>query len=107
MSFFESAPRFPKDAIFALTAKYNDDLSLVKANLGQGSYRDEDGLPWVLPSVREARRRVANRKLDHEYLPILGLQEFRTAVCKLVFGADAYALIQHRVGFRGFREKSS
>ncbi|KAL2434878.1 Aspartate aminotransferase, mitochondrial [Exophiala dermatitidis] len=97
MSFFESAPLFPKDAIFALTAQYNNDASPVKVNLGQGSYRDENGLPWVLPSVREARRRVSSRKLDHEYLPILGLQNFRSAVGELVLGSEAYAAIGNRL----------
>ncbi|KAL2398606.1 Aspartate aminotransferase, mitochondrial [Exophiala dermatitidis] len=97
MSFFESAPLFSKDAIFALTAQYNNDASPVKVNLGQGSYRDENGLPWVLPSVREARRRVSSRKLDHEYLPILGLQNFRSAVGELVLGSEAYAAIGNRL----------
>lgn len=97
MSFFESAPLFPKDAIFALTAQYNNDASPVKVNLGQGSYRDENGLPWVLPSVREARRRVSSQKLDHEYLPILGFQNFRSAVGELVLGSEAHAAIGNRV----------
>lgn len=97
MSFFESAPLFPKDAIFALTAQYNNDASPVKVNLGQGSYRDENGLPWVLPSIREARRRVSSQKLDHEYLPILGFQNFRSAVGELILGSEAHAAIGNRV----------
>ncbi|KIW91458.1 uncharacterized protein Z519_08354 [Cladophialophora bantiana CBS 173.52] len=43
MSFFETAPRLPEDAVFALTTEYRDDLSPMKVNLGQGSYRNEDG----------------------------------------------------------------
>ncbi|OAG41879.1 hypothetical protein AYO21_03882 [Fonsecaea monophora] len=97
MSFFEPAPRIPKDAIFALTAKYNDDPAPVKVNLGQGSYRDENGLPWVLPAVRRARRRLTGPSLDHEYLPILGLPEFRSAVAELVFGSGAYRELRHRI----------
>ncbi|KAL5343908.1 pyridoxal phosphate-dependent transferase [Aspergillus crustosus] len=49
-SVFSSAPRIPADAIFALTAEYLADPSLQKVNLGQGTYRDNNGQPWVLPS---------------------------------------------------------
>lgn len=98
MSVFESAPLFPKDAIFALTAQYNHDPSPVKVNLGQGSYRDGTGLPWVLPSVRESRRRLSGgQKLHHEYLPILGLPEFRSAVGKTLLGAQAHIAIESKV----------
>ncbi|KAJ9653769.1 Aspartate aminotransferase, cytoplasmic, partial [Coniosporium apollinis] len=64
-SFFSSTPRIPKDAIFALTAQYKSDSSPIKVNLGQGTYQDDAGQPWILPAVAEARRRVQNRKLDH------------------------------------------
>ncbi|KAJ9642799.1 Aspartate aminotransferase, cytoplasmic [Knufia peltigerae] len=98
MSVFESAPLFPKDAIFALTAQYNHDPSPVKVNLGQGSYRDGTGLPWVLPSVRESRRRLSGgQKLHHEYLPILGLPEFRSAVGKTLLGAQAHIAIESKL----------
>ncbi|EXJ71670.1 uncharacterized protein A1O5_05478 [Cladophialophora psammophila CBS 110553] len=95
--FFAAAPRLPKDAIFALTAECRDDLSPVKVNLGQGSYHDENGFPWVLPAVCRARRRLARLDLDHEYLPILGLPEFRAAAAELVFGTESYAAIRPRI----------
>lgn len=96
-SVFASAPRIPKDAIFALTAQYKEDVSPVKVNLGQGAYRDNEAMPWVLPSVAQARRKVHDRKLDHEYLPILGLPEFRKAASRLVLGSQSYASISSRV----------
>ena len=96
-SIFASAPRIPKDAIFALTAQYTQDPSPAKVNLGQGAYRDNEAQPWILPSVAEARRRVFNRKLDHEYLPILGLAEFRDAASRLVMGSSNYASMSSRV----------
>jgi hypothetical protein len=98
-SFFKSARRIPRDPIFALTEKYNHDESPLKVNLGQGAYRDENGSPWTLPSVAEARRRLASGKLDHEYLPILGLTEFRMAACKLALGLKTFAATRHRVSF--------
>ncbi|KAK5023283.1 Aspartate aminotransferase, cytoplasmic [Exophiala sideris] len=96
-SVFGTAPRVPKDAIFSLTAKYNDDQSSVKVNLGQGTYRDERGRPWVLPSVLEARSKIITSNLDHEYLPILGLSEFRRSACELALGSERFGAIQNRL----------
>ncbi|KAJ0421731.1 pyridoxal phosphate-dependent transferase [Aspergillus carlsbadensis] len=87
MSLFTSAPHIPADAIFALTAEYIADPSPHKVNLGQGTYRDDHGQPWVLPAVREARRiLLEERGLQHEYLPILGLPGLRAKTAELVFG---------------------
>ncbi|RDW90650.1 uncharacterized protein DSM5745_02425 [Aspergillus mulundensis] len=93
-SLFSSAPYIPPDAIFALTAQYNVDPSPVKVNLGQGTYRDDNGQPWVLPSVREARKAILENGLYHEYLPILGLKGLRDGVAKLIFGGGYDALAQ-------------
>ncbi|CEL01192.1 hypothetical protein ASPCAL00780 [Aspergillus calidoustus] len=87
MSIFTFAPHIPADAIFALTAEYVADPSPQKVNLGQGTYRDDNGQPWVLPAVREARRILLEEKgLQHEYLPILGLPGLRAKTAELVFG---------------------
>lgn len=97
-SFFEAAPFIPPDAIFALTAEYNADTFPQKVNLGQGTYRDENGQPWVLPSVRKSREMLVGQGLNHEYLPILGLQEFRQEASKMALGSGLYERIQSRVG---------
>ncbi|KAL2815306.1 pyridoxal phosphate-dependent transferase [Aspergillus granulosus] len=86
MTIFSSAPYIAPDAIFALTAEYNADLAPQKVNLGQGTYRDDNGQPWVLPTVRESRKILEERGLQHEYLPILGLPGLRKASAALVFG---------------------
>jgi aspartate/tyrosine/aromatic aminotransferase len=36
-----------------LTAAYKADKYEKKVNLGVGAYRDNDGKPWVLPSVKK------------------------------------------------------
>ena len=41
-------------------------------NLGVGAYRDDNGKPFVLPSVREAERQILEAQMDHEYLGITG-----------------------------------
>ncbi|KAJ9133753.1 Aspartate aminotransferase [Pleurostoma richardsiae] len=82
-SVFSAAELIPSDAIFEVTRRYLEDGYPKKVNLGQGTYRDENGQPWVLPSVRMAEEKVANS--GHEYLPIAGLKDFRDAAVKLVF----------------------
>merc|ERR1719480_394423 len=46
-------------------------------NLGVGAYRDGNGKPFVLPSVRAAEAQLAAKCLDHEYLGITGHESFR------------------------------
>lgn len=43
----------PPDAILGLTEAYKKDQNPNKVNLGVGAYRDDNGKPFVLPSVRK------------------------------------------------------
>jgi len=54
-----------------------------------GAYRTDEAQPWVLPSVREAERRVVAAGLDMEYSPIDGCPRFTHQATKLAFGADS------------------
>lgn len=83
-SFFTGAKYIPPDPIFEVTKRYLADTDPKKVNLGQGAYRDENGAPWILPSVRAATELIAG--CGHEYLPIEGLNTFRDEAAKLVFG---------------------
>lgn len=85
-SWFADTKFIPPDAIFALTALYNKDSSPLKVNLGQGTYRDDAGSPWILPAVQQARQQLFDDGLNHEYLPILGLKEFRHRAAQLALG---------------------
>ncbi|OOF93967.1 hypothetical protein ASPCADRAFT_52798 [Aspergillus carbonarius ITEM 5010] len=96
-SFFKAASYIPPDAIFALTAEYNFDPSPDKVNLGQGTYRNENGQPWVLPSVEKSREILLTEGLNHEYLPILGLQSFRDNATRMALGSDLYERIESRL----------
>ncbi|WYZ36699.1 hypothetical protein EsH8_II_000205 [Colletotrichum jinshuiense] len=84
-SAFERSEFIPPDAIFDVTRRYVNDTNSDKVNLGQGTYRDENGQPWILPSVRLAKESLGEP--GHEYLPIAGLKAFRDEAVKLVFGA--------------------
>ncbi|KAH8896128.1 aspartate aminotransferase [Thozetella sp. PMI_491] len=78
------------DAIFEVTKRYLADQCPDKVNLGQGAYRDENGKPWVLPSVKLAKEQLTEQ--GHEYLPIAGLNSYRDEAVKLVFsGTKAFS----------------
>ncbi|KAF5577519.1 aspartate aminotransferase cytoplasmic [Fusarium pseudocircinatum] len=93
-SAFGAAEYIQPDPIFEVTKRFNADQSPQKVNLGQGTYRDENAKPWVLPSVREAEKLIGNA--GHEYLPIEGLQSFRDEATKLLFH-DTSALKENRI----------
>lgn len=93
-SFFDKAEFIPPDAIFDVTRRYLADSYANKVNLGQGTYRDEKGQPWILPSVRMAKTEIG--ECGHEYLPIAGLKLFRDKAVKLAFKGTK-ALSEDRV----------
>lgn len=41
----------PPDAILGVTEAYKKDSNPKKINLGVGAYRDDNGKPFILPSV--------------------------------------------------------
>lgn len=41
----------PPDAILGITEAFKRDTNSKKINLGAGTYRDDNGQPYVLPSV--------------------------------------------------------
>ncbi|KAF9334053.1 Aspartate aminotransferase, cytoplasmic [Podila minutissima] len=98
-SVFSNVPGAPEDVVFALTSSYKADKDPKKVNLGVGAYRTEEGKPWVLPVVKKADYILVNDdNLDHEYLPILGLESFREASVKLILGANSRAIAEGRAG---------
>lgn len=44
---------------------------------------------------------VQDDKLNHEYLPILGLPEFRSSASKIALGDDSPAILEDRVCVTG------
>ena len=45
----------PPDAILGITDAYKRDTNPAKINLGVGAYRDDNGKPYILPSVLKVR----------------------------------------------------
>jgi aspartate/tyrosine/aromatic aminotransferase len=59
---------------------------------GVGAYRDDQGKPYVLPSVRTAEDKVIAAKLNKEYAGITGVPEFTKAAALLAYGPGSSAL---------------
>ncbi|KAK0496151.1 aspartate aminotransferase [Armillaria luteobubalina] len=96
--FWGGVPNIAEDGMFALTATFKRDPFPKKVNLGAGAYRDEEGKPRVLPAVKKAHTLLINSPaLDHEYLPIAGLEEFTSSAAKLVFAEESDAIKNGRV----------
>merc|ERR1719163_897620 len=76
----------PPDPILVTAQLFNQDTDPKKVNLGIGAYRTDEGVPWVLPSVKEAEMLIAkDPKAIKEYLPIDGLPQLKKLASELVF----------------------
>jgi len=91
----------PADAILGLVAAFKEDAAPVKVNVAQGAYRTDEGVPFVLTSIKEAERRVAadlqEGKIDKEYLPIEGDARFRALSARLALGENSPSIADGRV----------
>ncbi|KAK2611851.1 hypothetical protein N8I77_005172 [Diaporthe amygdali] len=82
-SVFSSIKAIPYDEAYQVTAALAADKTPTKVDLGAGVYKDENGLPWTLPSVKEAIARLPD---DHTYLPQSGFPPFLNGARSLMFG---------------------
>ncbi|SCZ99329.1 BZ3500_MvSof-1268-A1-R1_Chr7-2g09486 [Microbotryum saponariae] len=102
-SVWSAVKQGPPDAIlgkftaWSVTEAWKADKDPKKINLGVGAYRDGEGKPYVLPSVREADERILAQKYDKEYLPITGFPDFTKHAALLAYGKDSAPLKEGRV----------
>lgn len=89
MSIFADVPLAPANPILGLALQCNEDASSEKINLTLGAYRDEEGNPVVLPSIRAAELKITDAHMNHEYLKQDGLDDFTKASQKLMFGENS------------------
>lgn len=82
----------PPDPILGLNEAFHADTFEKKVSLGVGAYRDDDGKPLVLPSVRAAEQRLLDKKLNKEYLGIAGMPDFVAKSLAFAYGKDSQAL---------------
>lgn len=100
MSYFEAVTDAPPIEVFQLGREYQADTCPDKVSLGVGAYRTDEGKPWILPCVKKAETILAGlveeEKINHEYLPVLGLESFSQAATKMLLGEDSVALAEGR-----------
>jgi len=88
-SWWSNVEMGPPDAILGITEAYKKDTNPKKINLGVGAYRDDNGKPLVLPSVRKAEKKLVESGLDKEYAGIAGIPDFCKAAAELAFGPNS------------------
>ncbi|GLB36201.1 putative aspartate aminotransferase [Lyophyllum shimeji] len=92
LSTWSAVPAGPPDPILGVTEAFKADKDPRKINLGVGAYRDDNGKPYVLPSVKKAEEILTVSKPDKEYLPITGLADFNKRAALLAYGAESAPL---------------
>lgn len=86
---WEDVPMAKPDAILGIAQAYKNSTDPRKVNVCVGAYRDEEGKPWVLPSVREAEKKLWEDAAENkEYLPIDGDRDFVHVAMRFAYGPD-------------------
>uniref|UniRef100_A0A4D5R9V9 Aspartate aminotransferase n=1 Tax=Scolopendra viridis TaxID=118503 RepID=A0A4D5R9V9_SCOVI len=94
---FANVPAGPPIEVFAVNKAYLDDPSDNKVNLSIGAYRTDEGKPWVLPVVHKVEQQIASDEtLNHEYLPVLGMDSASSAATKMLLGHEHPAVIENK-----------
>ncbi|KAF2787800.1 mitochondrial aspartate aminotransferas-like protein [Melanomma pulvis-pyrius CBS 109.77] len=96
VSAWSKVPQGPP-AILGITEAFKADTNSEKINLGVGAYRDDKGKPFVLPSVRQAEKKLVESLLDKEYAGITGVPAFTKAALTLAYGPDSTPLKEDRI----------
>lgn len=86
MTHFKDIPLLDPDPIFSVYRDFETDMRPDKINLGIGNYQTSDGKPYLPICVQEAEKRLWQKHLNKEYLPIEGDLEFLHAVLPLLLG---------------------
>jgi len=93
---WSQVPQGPPDAILGLVEAFNKDTNPKKVSLSVGAYRTDEGKPYVLPSVKEAERRVVEAAMNKEYAGIGGIADFTSLALQFAFGKGSPALTSNR-----------
>ncbi|MGH7786565.1 MAG: aromatic amino acid transaminase [Candidatus Binatia bacterium] len=86
---FEKVATAPPDPILGLTDAFKQDPRTDKINLSVGVFQDAAGTTPVLPSVKEAERRLLEAERSKSYKPIDGDPDYGRRVRELLFGRDS------------------
>lgn len=87
----------PADPILGIVEEFKKDQSSMKVNLSAGTYKDNEGKPYILNCIKEAQKIIVKKNFDHEYLPIEGLTGFNKNALKLAYTENNKALQENRI----------
>jgi len=98
-SYLSEIPLGAPDAILGIAENFKACEDPNKVNVCVGAYRDENGKPWILPSVRDAEKRMIDSTTENkEYASIIGDQKFVSLAIKFAYGesvdTDKLAAVQ-------------
>merc|ERR1719445_240178 len=100
MSVFQEVQAAPPIEVFKLTRDCRADNDPNKVDLGVGAYRTPEGKPWILPVVKKAEAQLAKdieaETINHEYLPVMGLDRFSKAATAMLLGEDSAVVKEGR-----------
>ena len=85
---WSDVPMGPPDAILGIAQAFRQCEDPRKVNVCVGAYRDDKGKPYVLPTVREAEKRLWDDMEIKEYLPIEGDQDYLKCAMRFAYGKD-------------------
>jgi aspartate aminotransferase len=77
-----------EDPVMKANMEFKSDPSPQKINLTVGSYKDENGKPFVLRCVKKATEKYLKDSINHEYLPMGGDPNFCDKAIKLAYKSD-------------------
>lgn len=88
MGFFDHVAEAMRDPILGVQVAFLADTRPHKVNLGIGVYKTEGLTHYILPSVAEAEKRLNEKLLSKEYLPIEGEKNFLDHIGALSLGQE-------------------
>jgi aromatic-amino-acid transaminase len=95
---FQKVDAYAGDPILSLMERFKVDPRSDKVNLSIGLYYNEDGVIPQLQAVAEAEARLNSQPHGASlYLPMEGLNGYRSAIAPLLFGANHPALVEGRI----------
>jgi aromatic-amino-acid transaminase len=98
LTVFQKVDAYAGDPILSLMERFKVDPRSDKVNLSIGLYYDENGVIPQLQAVAQAEERLnATPHGASIYLPMEGLNSYRSAIAPLLFGANHPALLEGRI----------
>lgn len=89
-TYLAEIPMGAPDAILGIAENFKKCTDPKKVNVCVGAYRDENGKPWILPSVREAEKIMLDDPNENkEYASISGDAAYVNEAIKFAYGQNA------------------